>query len=122
MRPFDRAVVELDRKGTLELRYRVSGSQPRGLLLAARIVHLLGALVLAVALVAIQQWVLPHPSPAVRWQAVQVVQTVHFLWPPFLLAGLALSRSHTVRRFANDTLAGFLGNLRYLPKSTSSAR
>jgi hypothetical protein len=29
--------------------------------------------------------VAPSPTPAIRWQSVQVLQIVHVLWPPFLL-------------------------------------
>jgi hypothetical protein len=34
-------------------------------------------------------YVLPSPDPNVRGQAFQMVQVVHFLWPPFLFAALA---------------------------------
>ncbi len=34
-------------------------------------------------------YVLPSPNPGVRNQAVQMVQVVHFLWPPFLFAALS---------------------------------
>jgi hypothetical protein len=32
-------------------------------------------------------WLLvaPSPTPAVRWQSIQVLQIAHILWPPFLL-------------------------------------
>jgi hypothetical protein len=32
--------------------------------------------------------VVPDPNPAVRVQVVQMVQAVHFLWPPFLVGAL----------------------------------
>ena len=32
--------------------------------------------------------VVPDPNPAVRIQVVQMVQAVHFLWPPFLVGAL----------------------------------
>jgi len=34
-------------------------------------------------------YVLPSPNPNIRGQAFQMVQVVHFLWPPFLFATLA---------------------------------
>jgi hypothetical protein len=34
-------------------------------------------------------YVIPNPNPSVRGQAFQVVQVVHFLWPPFLFAALS---------------------------------
>jgi hypothetical protein len=33
--------------------------------------------------------VIPSPNPSVRGQAIQMVQAVHLLWPPFLCAALA---------------------------------
>jgi hypothetical protein len=36
----------------------------------------------------IRAYVVPDPNPAVRWQTVQMVQAVHFLWPPFLFAAI----------------------------------
>jgi hypothetical protein len=29
--------------------------------------------------------VAPNPNPAVRWQALQIMQIIHILWPPFLV-------------------------------------
>lgn len=37
---------------------------------------------------AIYTYVVSSPEPAVRWQTVQMVQVVHFLWPPFLMGSL----------------------------------
>jgi hypothetical protein len=55
----------------------------------------LGALFLVLGLVAIVvgcwvmfTWVIPSPNLAVRWQAFQMIQVVHFLWPPFVFGAL----------------------------------
>lgn len=42
---------------------------------------------LVIAGVPASLWILvaPNPTPAVRWQCVQVLQIVHVLWPPFLI-------------------------------------
>lgn len=108
--------VQVDADHGKTLRYRVTGPRPRGLLLAARIVHVLGGLAFFAGFFAIQHWLLRHPHPAIRWQSVQIVQAIHFLWPPFLLAGIALALHNSLRKFAYQ-LEGFLDNLQYLSKS-----
>lgn len=63
--------------------------QPGGLLLGARVVVALGALVTIGLYLVLREFVLPSESPGVRGQVFQMVQAVHVLWPPFLLAGFA---------------------------------
>jgi len=46
--------------------------------------QVLGLIAIVVGYWAIATYVIPSPDPGVRWQAVQMVQAVHFLWPPFL--------------------------------------
>ena len=46
----------------------------------------LGAAALGLGCWAMFAYVIPSPNPAIRSQAVQMVQVVHFLWPPFLFA------------------------------------
>jgi hypothetical protein len=41
--------------------------------------------------------VVPSPIPEIRWQSVQMVQVLHFIWPPFLLGGMYRLRRRTVR-------------------------
>lgn len=53
--------------------------------------------------------VLPVENPGVRGQVFQMAQALHFLWPPFLLAGLARALK---RRLVKD-LERTLGNLRF---------
>lgn len=59
-------------------------------------------------------WLLaaPNPNPDVRVQVVQMVQAVHFLWPPFLFGAL-------YRRGRNAVINGFdllINNLPYHAK------
>ena len=42
---------------------------------------------------AIRTFVVPHPDPAIRGQVFQMCQVAHFLWPPFLFAGLYRARN-----------------------------
>jgi hypothetical protein len=58
--------------------------------------------VLGIAAIVIGVWlefsyVVDSPNPGVRAQAVQMVQTVHFLWPPFLAAYLARQPNRMLR-------------------------
>jgi hypothetical protein len=48
----------------------------------------LGLIALAVGGWAVFTYVASSPEPAVRWQTVQMVHVVHFLWPPFLFGAL----------------------------------
>jgi hypothetical protein len=50
--------------------------------------QVLGLVALAVGCWALGTFVVPSPEPAVRWQTIQMVQAVHFLWPPFLFGAL----------------------------------
>jgi hypothetical protein len=47
-----------------------------------------GLVALVVGGWAIHTYIASSPDPNVRWQTVQMVQVVHFLWPPFLFGGL----------------------------------
>ncbi|MFH0946571.1 MAG: hypothetical protein V2A76_15355, partial [Planctomycetota bacterium] len=78
-----------------------------GLLIAARVVLVAGLLVLIGLYLTLDDFVIGSPNPAVRAQAVQMAQAVHFLWPPFLLAGLERAR----RRVIRNTLETFVSNL-----------
>ncbi len=54
----------------------------------------------------IKTLVVNHPSPAVRWQTVQMVQVVHLLWPPFL--AVAFAKAHKI---SGQTIAGLLDGM-----------
>jgi hypothetical protein len=64
--------------------------------------------VIPIAIVAIGYWLWYYAAasaaPGVRTQAVQIVQLVHVLWPPFLFYGLWKNQ----RRTARDTVANLL--------------
>lgn len=71
----------------------------------------------------IKTLVVNHPSPAIRWQTVQMAQVVHLLWPPFL--AVAFAKAHKI---SGQTIAGLLDgmitNLPYVeaPLVTTSNR
>jgi hypothetical protein len=74
--------------------------------------QVLGLLALVVGGWAIYTYVLPSPDPAVRWQSVQIVQAVHFLWPPFLFGT-------RYRRGVTDVAAQFEALANNLPHQRS---
>jgi hypothetical protein len=71
--------------------------------LALFVVLLMPATIVGVA-TALWYFAAPSPAPGARWQAVQVVQMVHALWPPFLFYCL-WSRQ---RAMAFDTASNLL--------------
>lgn len=89
--------------------YAVESGGGRGLLLCAVICNVLGLAALLIGSALMLTLVVPNPSPAVRAQSVQMVQAVHFLWPPFLFAGLYRS----VRRSVRVGFEVFIHNLPY---------
>ena len=92
-------------------RWEITGQV--GLLGAAKTVVVVGAIVVAGLYCALRAFVVTSDHEAVRWQALQMVQAVHVLWPPFLLAGLARKMRREVvtevqRVLANAPYAGAL--------------
>jgi hypothetical protein len=77
------------------------------LLLAARVVVGLGAVGIGALYWLLDRYVVTSGQDGIRWQVVQMVQAVHLLWPPFLLAGLARSMRRRVveevRRVVQNT-------------------
>ncbi len=89
--------------------YAVELRGGRGLLLAGAIVQAVGLLAIVAGFWLIQTYVVNNAHPAIRAQSVQMLQVVHFLWPPFLCGGLYRARSKVVR----VALETFLQNLPY---------
>ena len=88
-------------RGTLTVNGNSKGSlatwevqSTMGLILGARIVVTLGAALVIALYYLLHEHVVTSGNPAIRAQVIQMVQSIHLLWPPFLLAGLAL-RSRT---------------------------
>lgn len=72
-----------------------------------------GLVALAVAAWAMPTFVLDHPEAAVRAQAVQTLQVIHFLWPPFLLAAVR----RRIRANAVRLVEDHLNNLRFTARA-----
>jgi hypothetical protein len=89
--------------------WTVEISRTRWLLALGRVFLLLGLAALGVGFWLIRTYVVPNADPAVRGQTFQMLQAVHFLWPPFLFGGLYRFQHHAIRA-AMDT---FVHNLPY---------
>jgi hypothetical protein len=69
----------------------------------------LGAAAILAAAVLFPTLVLPSDNPAIRGQTAQVVQLVHFLWPPFLLT----FQARRARSLATEYTLDLMSNLPY---------
>lgn len=96
-----------------QVAYAVEVPRNLGLLWAGFAVQAVGLLVVIVLFVVMQQFVVSSPNPAIRWQVLQMLQVVHPLWPPFLLAYLYRQSGRNLR-VAIDSL---VRNLPYYPES-----
>jgi hypothetical protein len=92
-----------------KVEYRIELSRGQGLLLAGRILLVLGLMALVGGFWLIRTYVVPNPNPGIRGQVVQMVQVVHFLWPPFLFGGLYRMRIKAIR----NAFDAFIHNLPY---------
>jgi hypothetical protein len=86
----------------------VGGAQ--GLLVTGKVFVVLGLIALVVGFVLLKTFVVNNPNPAVRAQSVQMLQCIHFLWPPWLM-GTIYRRTQNHYRSALEVL---VGNLPYI--------
>jgi len=96
--------------GRTRAEYAVEVSRPAWLLWLGVAFLALGLLGLSIGFWAIGTYVVPNQNPAVRWQVFQMLQTCHFLWPPFLLGALYRRGGRWVRQ----TFDVLLHNLTHL--------
>ncbi len=99
-----------------EIRYEVVSDRDRGRwqLGAARVCVTLGLLSIGVGFWLADTYLVNSPNPAARAQVWQMVQVIHFLWPPFLFAGLYRMRNRITRHWSEHLLDGLVHNLPYL--------
>src|SRR5262245_16452255 len=83
--------------------YAVEIQGRRWLLRVGALFQVLGLVALVGGYWALQEFCVPSPNPDIRTQAVQMVQAIHFLWPPFLFGGL-YRRTRKATRDAFETL------------------
>jgi hypothetical protein len=95
--------------GRTRIDYAVEVCSGRGLLWGGAVFQILGLIALVAGFWLIRTYVVPNPNPAVRGQTLQMLQVCHFLWPPFLFAGLYRKRHNALR----SALATFAQNMPY---------
>jgi hypothetical protein len=76
------------RSGRTRVAWAVEPADMRWLLWLGGVFQGAGLLALVLGCWAIDTYIASSPAPAVRWQTFQMVQAVHFLWPPFLCGAL----------------------------------
>lgn len=89
--------------------YYLGTSARPWLLWAGFVFSALGLAALVTGFWIIQTYVITHPNPAIRWQVLQGLQAVHFLWPPFLFGGIYLK----TLRISRDHIDALVHNLTY---------
>lgn len=77
-----------------------------GFLSVAKVIVLVGGLVTGGLYYALWTFAVASEDPGHRAQVIQMVQAIHFLWPPFLFAGLASSLR---RRIGDEVRRAALG-------------
>ena len=90
---------------------RQSGSvMPR----LAAVFVLVGLVAIITAVGLIDTYVVRSPDPNIRFQVFQVLQAIHFVWPPFLFAGISRGQRSAHEILARQMLDGLTHNLPYL--------
>ncbi|MFO0948130.1 MAG: hypothetical protein U1D30_19790 [Planctomycetota bacterium] len=105
--PIARGEVHIDSVGGggSMVHYRIRmNAKAHWLLVGAKIALVLGLASIVVAIVIMERFVISNPSPAIRWQSVQAVQVVHFIWPPFLFAGIYRQQRGVLTRTLESTI------------------
>ncbi len=96
-------------QGKTRADYAVDVPRGKALLLGGAILQMLGLTAIATGFWLLSTYVADAPNPAIRAQVVQMVQVVHFLWPPFLCGALYRKRLGALRA----ALETFIRNLPY---------
>lgn len=92
------------------IHYEVVLAPRRWLLGLGAAFQVIGLVVLIVGFWALSTYVVQSANPMLRYQVVQMLQVVHFLWPPFLFAFLY----RALRRSVGAQVRGLVQNLPYL--------
>jgi hypothetical protein len=84
------------RPGRTRVEWAVEPVNMRWLLWLGGAFQVVGLFGLVIGCWAIDTYIASSPDPAVRWQTLQMLQAVHFLWPPFLFGALYRSGARAV--------------------------
>jgi hypothetical protein len=113
------------RRGVLDFRalsldrtrvdYTLTVNPRRWLLAVGSVIQVLGLVVLVGGYWALSNYIAPSLNPGLRYQVVQMLQVVHLLWPPILMAFLY----RKVRESTAAQIRGLVQNLPYLDPAGS---
>ena len=84
------------RAGRTRVEWAVEPVNMRWLLWLGGAFQVVGLFGLVVGCWAVDTYFASSPAPARRWQTLQMLQAVHFLWPPFLFGALYRSGARAV--------------------------
>jgi hypothetical protein len=105
-----RGVVRFSGAGNkTRIEYRVEAASGRVLLTLGWLFIAVGLVAILVGLCLEFAFVIPSPQPAIRAQAVQMIQAVHLVWPPFLFAQLSRQPVKLIR----NQFEALINNLPY---------
>lgn len=93
-----------------QVTYVASPRTGTALLTIAKILLIVGLAAVVVGFALLQRFAVNSPRPAIRGQVFQMIQVIHFLWPPWLLAGL----HRAMRRNARMAVEAFVSNLPFV--------
>jgi hypothetical protein len=105
-------------QGRTRIDFAMDFTRGKGLLWGGMIFQLLGLAAIVVCFWVMNAYVADSPNPAIRAQAVQILQVSHFLWPPFLFGNLYRKRYEGLQ----SALEMFLRNLPHYESETAQRR
>ncbi len=93
-----RGVVTFSSAGNkTRIEYHVEAGSGRGLLTIGWLCIALGLAAVVIGLCVEFYVVIPSPQAAIRAQAFQMIQVIHFIWPPFLFAHISRQPARLIR-------------------------
>jgi hypothetical protein len=95
---------------TTRVDYAITRPRVQTFLIPGFVFEGLGFMAIITGFLLIYFLVIPSRHPGVRWNTLQMLQVVHFLWPPFMFAGM-YRKTTSVIRAQFDT---FIHNLPFL--------
>ena len=87
--------------------YAIEAGGGRGFIVTGEVFVVLGLMALVVGFVVVKTFLVDNSQPAIRAQSVQMLQCIHFLWPPWLM-GILYRRTQNLYRSALEVLVGNL--------------
>lgn len=100
------------RPGVTRVDWFILGNESRKRLWHASLMNYAGLVVIAIGALVIYRFCVLSKIEAIRWQTFQMLQTVHILWPPLLIRGLAKKGIDGAR----SLFVAFVSNVPHVPE------